>query len=100
MSFYLWDLNCKFKNIEHTSNLVGANMYFIEFIIKKLTQKKEKTYDKPVLSNTISDEENCEHVFMPIDSTNETLSCSKCGIIVKKGNLKFKNFFENKNFLD
>lgn len=75
-------------------------MYFIEFIIKKLTQKKEKTYTKTNFPPADTEEENCEHIFMPIDSTNETLSCSKCGLIVKRNDLKFKNFFENKHFLN
>lgn len=68
-------------------------MYFIELIIKKLTQKK----NKPVYSHNSEDEiqnyEGCEHIFMPIDSTNEILSCTKCGILVKRSELKNKNFF-------
>lgn len=84
-NFYLWDSN--------------FNMYFIEFIIKNLTQKKERKANNTNFPPANIEEENCEHVFMPIDSTNETLSCSKCGIIVKRNDLKYKNFFENKNFL-
>lgn len=67
-------------------------MYLIEFIIKKLTQKNEENYN-PVSNEEIKDYEECEHTFMPIDSTNETLSCAKCGLIVKKSELKSKNFF-------
>ena len=26
----------------------------------------------------------CEHIFSPVDSTGETLACSKCGLIIKK----------------
>ena len=71
-------------------------MYFIELIIKKLTQKKEPPEYKPVSDNEIEDYETCEHVFMPLDSTEETLSCTKCGFVVKRSELKSKNFFENK----
>lgn len=75
-------------------------MYFIELILKKLTQKKEKPTYNPY--NKISDEENldyesCEHIFMPIDSTNETLSCTKCGLLAKRSELKNKNFFMGNN---
>lgn len=30
---------------------------------------------------------NCEHIFMPIDSTGEILACSKCGEIIRKDEL-------------
>ena len=26
----------------------------------------------------------CQHNFMPIDSTGEVLACTKCGFVVKK----------------
>ncbi len=32
---------------------------------------------------------------MPIDSTNEVLSCTKCGFLAKRKDLKNKNFFMN-----
>lgn len=68
-------------------------MYCIEYIIKKLTQKREKPKYNPVSEKELEDYENCEHVFMPVDSTNETLSCTKCGMLVKRSELKNKNFF-------
>lgn len=69
-------------------------MYFIEFIIKKLTQKKEKPIYNPLEEIVPPKEyEVCEHIFMPIDSTNETLSCTKCGTLKKRSELKNKNFF-------
>jgi len=73
-------------------------MYLIELIIKKLTQKKEQPTFNPLdIENTsqkeIQEYESCEHIFMPIDSTNELLSCTKCGILVRKDELKNKNFF-------
>lgn len=68
-------------------------MYLIELIIKKFSQKKEAQNYNPVPNNQNQDYEACEHTFMPVDSTNETLSCTKCGIVVKKDELKNKNFF-------
>lgn len=68
-------------------------MYIIELIIKKLTQKEEKPSYNPLIKEKESDYENCEHTFMPLDSTSQTLSCTKCGLIVKKAELKNKNFF-------
>lgn len=68
-------------------------MYIFELIIKTLFQKKEKHLFDLDSKEQIEDYENCEHVFMPIDSTQETLSCTKCGIIKKRSDLKSKNFF-------
>jgi len=72
-------------------------MYLIELIIKKLIQKKDQSDYNPIENygekNVINEYENCEHVFMPLDSTNELLSCTKCGILVKRSELKNKNFF-------
>lgn len=68
-------------------------MYFIELIIKKLTQKKGKLTHNPATYNELQDFENCEHIFMPIDSTNEILSCTKCGFMAKRSDIKNKNFF-------
>ncbi len=39
---------------------------------------------------------NCEHIFMPIDSTGEILACSKCGELIRKDKLKKKNIFKIK----
>lgn len=68
-------------------------MYIFELIIKTLFQKKEKPLFDLDSKEQIEDYENCEHIFMPIDSTQETLSCTKCGIIKKRSELKSKNFF-------
>lgn len=71
-------------------------MYFIEYIVKKFTKKKKQPIYNPVLGNETQDYENCEHVFMPIDSTGEVLSCTKCGKLTKQSELK--NEMKNKNF--
>jgi len=68
-------------------------MYIIELIIKKLTQKKEKPVYNPLSDKENEDYEACKHTFMPLDSTNELLSCTKCGLVVKRSELKNKNFF-------
>ena len=36
----------------------------------------------------------CEHVFMPIDSSGETLACINCGLVVQRKDLKKKNIFK------
>ena len=45
------------------------------------------------MTEEIPEEEACEHVFMPIDSTGEVLSCRNCGLVVKRTDLKDINFF-------
>lgn len=42
------------------------------------------------------EETNCEHIFMPIDSTGEILACSKCGELKKRSELSPLNIFKNK----
>ncbi len=81
-------------------------MYFIELIVKYF--KKDKfsevlnEYDEKNALNPLEEipevenEQNCEHIFMPIDSTGEILACSKCGLVVNKKDMKYKNFFMNK----
>ena len=63
-------------------------MYFIELIVKKFL-KKEQTQDYNPLqeNNEDSGYEKCEHIFMPLDSTGETLACTLCGLVVSKKSL-------------
>ena len=82
-------------------------MYFIELLVKYLKkdrlmeildQHDEKNALNPL--EQIPEEENyeaCEHIFTPVDSTGETLACSKCGLDVQKKDLRYKNFFMNKS---
>lgn len=82
-------------------------MYFIEILVKYF--KKDRftevldEHDKNAALNpleNIPEEEfdpNCEHIFMPIDSTGEVLACSKCGLVVNKKDMQYKNFFMNKD---
>ena len=68
-------------------------MFIFEWITKFI---KGKTYKPSVRTDYIpSDGEDllenpdeCEHVFMPIDSGEDVFACKYCGIIVKKENLK------------
>lgn len=82
-------------------------MYIIELLVKYL--KKDRfmevldEHDSNNAQNPLEiipeeeGSENCEHIFMPIDSTGEILACSKCGLVVNKKNLRYKNIFMNKN---
>lgn len=72
-------------------------MYLIELIVKKFFNREEKQKNNPPNNISSEDYENCEHIFMPVDSTNEILACTKCGFLVKKKDLKNKNFFLNEN---
>lgn len=81
-------------------------MYLIEILVKYF--KKDKfsevldEYDEKNALNPLEEipevenDQICEHIFMPIDSTGEVLACSKCGLVVHKKDLKLKNFFMNK----
>ncbi len=78
-------------------------MYIIELIVQAFrgNQYKKRAYN-PL--NSCSDEtleqqedfENCEHLFMPLDSSNTLFACKHCGKIVPREKLKNKNIFENK----
>ena len=72
-------------------------MYFLELITKWIKGKKYERKEKfdPFLQDDIETPEDCEHVFLPLDSTEEYFACSKCGFIVKKGELKNINIFKN-----
>lgn len=72
-------------------------MYIIELIVKALKKKKKEIYSFDPLNMPEEEEyENCEHLFMPIDSTGEVLACRNCGLLVKRKDLKNKNFFMKK----
>lgn len=75
-------------------------MYFIELIVNKIKKKKKEESFNPLEETKFDDDdyENCEHIFMPLDSTGEILSCSKCGLIVNRKDLKKQNIFKNKVF--
>lgn len=72
-------------------------MYLFELIVKWINPNKKynfrRKYD-PFEQDDIENSDDCEHVFLPIDSTGETLACSKCGLVVNKKDLKDKNIFK------
>lgn len=64
-------------------------MFFVEWILKKIFPNKlDSSYDyNPLNQDNLDEVEDCQHEFMPVDSTGETLACIKCGFIVqRKGN--------------
>lgn len=72
-------------------------MYFLELLVKKFIKKNDpyNSYD-PLNNEQDDDYLACEHIFMPLDSTGEYLSCRNCGLVVKKQDLKDINFFRHK----
>ena len=57
-------------------------MYIFE-LIYKLRHKKKETM--PEFEPDIEEEyKNCEHVFVPVDSTKKVLACIKCGVLKKQ----------------
>ena len=59
-------------------------MYILEVFIKWLNkrQTKEIIPEKPTFEE-VDEALNCDHNFMPIDSTGLTLACTKCGCVIK-----------------
>ena len=66
-------------------------MYIIELLIKIFKGKKYKKLIPEYTSETdgdlIEDSENCEHLFMPIDESNDYFACKLCGLVVPKNKL-------------
>lgn len=74
-------------------------MYIIElyFKIKEKIKNGKKSAKKPVseeVEETLT--ETCEHIFSPVDSTNTTFACVKCGCLIHANpeDFKKKNIFE------
>ncbi len=65
-------------------------MYIIELFIKWLNKNKRGNSANPekLYQNSLPQEDeaiNCEHNFMPVDSTGDVLACTKCGYVIKRG---------------
>lgn len=78
-------------------------MYIFELLTQYFKPKKYTAkHSFNPLDNEINgleeDSENCEHLFLPLDSSNEYFACKYCGLVVSKEKLKNKNIFENKSF--
>jgi len=68
-------------------------MYFIELLVKKFRKEKKGMENFDPLSEKSEDDEVCEHIFMPLDSSGEVLACRNCGLTVNRKDLKDINFF-------
>ena len=64
-------------------------MYILEIFAKWLNKRETKEFVSQKKNYEIEDEAlTCEHNFMPVDSTNTVLACTKCGFVVKKNENK------------
>ncbi|MBR1754125.1 hypothetical protein IJ732_04735 [bacterium] len=71
-------------------------MYFIELFARKISEKftKRKADESPIFEQQEEQIETCkEHVFLPVDSSGEVLSCINCGLVVHKEDLHKTNPF-------
>ena len=65
-------------------------MYIIELFIKWLNKNKRGEGANPqgifreTFEATPDEAIECQHNFMPVDSTGNILACTKCGFVVKK----------------
>lgn len=76
-------------------------MYIIELIMQvfKRKSKVQSTYeplDNLETDGLIENSDDCNHLFLPLDSSNEYFGCKYCGLVVPKEELKNKNIFEKK----
>lgn len=71
--------------------MYNAGMYIIELIAKLIKNEKlNRRETTPPMPPEVDYENTCNHVFLPLDSTGETLACSKCGLVVKNDPSKVK----------
>ena len=81
-------------------------MYIFELIAKVnncLKNGNFKLFFKPQMQQEEErEEEKCEHIFVPIDSTKKVLACSKCGFMVRvePEKIKKQNPFKENNVED
>ncbi len=76
-------------------------MYIFELIAQAFKKKERVEIPKFDPMNTsdedlIEDSDNCEHLFLPLDSSNTMFACKYCGLVVPREKLKNKNIFEGK----
>jgi 2-hydroxy-3-keto-5-methylthiopentenyl-1-phosphate phosphatase len=67
----------------------------IEWIIWKFRKKHKPVGNLAAEAET----ETCEHIFMPVDSSGDTLACRNCGLMVNRRDLHKYNIFKNKPFI-
>ena len=70
-------------------------MYFIEILSKifKKNKNPKLNFGQNPYPDEVSEEEKCEHMFVPIDSTGKVFACINCGLVLNK-KPKNINFFE------
>lgn len=68
-------------------------MYIFELIVKLFSPKK--TEHVQTLEYQDEKTDDCEHIFLPVDSSQEVLACCKCGLVVNKKDLKDINIFKS-----
>lgn len=67
-------------------------MYIIELIIKFINKRKHKNNVSYYTNQTNNpEEETCEHVFRPVDSTGQVLACIKCGFVVNMNDNQYED---------
>ncbi len=74
-------------------------MYIFELLsttFEKIKKRDFRFLKKKSPAPQVEEEQKCEHIFVPIDSTKKILACSRCGFMVKVDPEKFKkqNFFK------
>ncbi len=74
-------------------------MYIFELIASIYKKSKDggfQFFKKQTPKLDVQEEQKCEHIFVPIDSTKKILACSKCGFMVKVDpkKLEKQNIFE------
>jgi len=66
-------------------------MYIFELLGEIFKKKQHKIPDvTPVdeeVNALIENPQDCEHLFMPLDSTNTMFACKYCGIVLSKDKL-------------
>lgn len=76
-------------------------MFIVEWLLKKIIKPQENDIVDEIEPSTVDDSISCKHVFMPVDSTGEILSCVNCGLLRRKDQLNVKNFFDDdSNYLN
>lgn len=70
-------------------------MYIFELIVNAFKSKKYHRfeYSEQSVAGVGEDFENCEHCFLPLDSSNTMFACKYCGFVVPREKLKDKNIF-------
>ena len=71
-------------------------MYIFELLFKAFKSKKYINQSfNPLDKEELNLAEDCEHLFLPLDSSNELFACKYCGIVVERDKLKDRNIFRN-----